>query len=102
MKREIITLTVVAIAAVLLSCFDDDNPVGPFGSKEAKIYVVAAEFGSSGILKWMNVKDSTFETGSLEIYQDSKLINYGGFLYIIERFGVLLRSKYLKSFLLIA
>jgi hypothetical protein len=83
-----ILAAVCASAMGLLSltgCFN--NPAGPDSSDgTSKLYITESDF-QSGLLEWASTSDNSISTSNLSIYSDAGIKSYGGFLYVIEKYG---------------
>ena len=80
-------LTKFFIAGILLSlsaCLFDSNP-SLEDVQGAKLFVVTSDY-KSGVLRSYSLDGLKKGGDSLEISQDSRVLNLGGFIYVLERF----------------
>lgn len=64
-----------------------DNPTGPDSSSGAvKLFVCESDF-QSGLLEWTSISNPSISSSNLPIYSDAGVTSYGGFLYVIEKYG---------------
>jgi hypothetical protein len=85
-KKSMLTLSLFAGAILFTGCFEDNNPTGPDNATGGKLFVVESDY-QSGLVEWLTIEGSTLGTGNLSVYSDACVRTYGGYLYILERFG---------------
>ncbi|MFP4164123.1 MAG: YncE family protein [Chitinispirillaceae bacterium] len=84
-RNSVLICAAVVVAVLFTRCSTnlagvDDYTGGP------KLFI--SESGSeSGLLEWASVEDDEVKSAGLSIYSDAVLKSFGGYLYIIERFG---------------
>lgn len=80
-------LTKFFLAGILLSlsaCLFDSNPTLE-DTQGSKLFVVTSDY-KSGVLRSYSLDGLKKGGDSLEIAQDSRVLNFGGFIYVLERY----------------
>ncbi len=70
---------------ILSGCLNDPTAPDTTGDN-GKLFVVESDY-QSGQLEWIDIENNTIQSGNISIYSDAAVRTFGGYLYILERFG---------------
>ncbi len=86
-SKHNMSLISASVVIVFFLCGCSENPVELETSSGAvKLFISESDY-QSGLLEWSSTSENMVSPSNLSIYNDAGLASFGGYLYIIERFG---------------
>jgi len=84
-RSLVASIAALGAAAFFSGCFED--PVS-HNEEEGndKLFVVESDY-TTGRLQWAALEKTTFSSNNIGVYSDAAVRCFGGFLYVIERYG---------------
>ncbi len=89
LKRSVFSLVCLFSALPLLTgCFENpsDSNSGNIDIKEGILFVAESDF-QSGLMEKVSITSGVVSNDPISIYSDAVLRTFGGYLYVIERYG---------------
>lgn len=84
-RSTVAAIAVLAAAALFTGCFED--PVSHKEKEEGdKLFVVESDY-TTGRLQWIGLEKGTFSSSNIGVFSDAVVRSFGGYLYVIERYG---------------
>ncbi len=85
--QRIVGLACISVAGIVFFIGCARNPSNSGIVQEGpKLFIAQSDF-YSGLLEWMSLADGAIISPGLSIFSDAAVSSFGGYVYIIERFG---------------
>lgn len=85
--KHFVSILCSSAVGLLLFAGCSESPSGPdMSSGQTKLFIAESDF-QSGLLEWMSIENNIVSSQGLSIYSDAGVHSFGGYLYVLERFG---------------